>query len=105
MEFESKKDKVVFFIFGIVTILSFIGVFCLILKSDRDQNARHEGYQQDCKTLDAKWGDLLKTKEGPYSEVMFVAVKFGDESVGVRIYNTKEEIMYFRCADLVRKKK
>lgn len=81
-EEKCSKSDIVIGLSASVLVLGVIGFLVnMTIESDKKYEARHKMYREACKTLDAKLGDTVTTKEGPYSESEMTAIKFGEETL------------------------
>lgn len=68
----------------IVGFLGFVGFSMIsIHQAGLRDDARHEKAKEECQKLDARLGDTLEVKEGPYRGTPMMAVRFGEETITV----------------------
>lgn len=97
--FENSWQGGVLILLGISLIIGTVGYLGYRdIHSDRTKRAQE---RQDCVDLNAKYGEILTAKEGPFGGTKLKAQSFSPYTIGT-VINGDPQVRYFECADLKR---
>lgn len=101
MEFETKFDKIAFFIM-ILLMLVVVGYFIYSIHAiESRSDDKHAAQKKACENLNVKFGQSVRVKEGFYKDVEFIAVDKGEETVELQyLKGLQLENARFLCSDV-----